>query len=296
MTSMGTIDGLRCISTGFASRPWLAALLFVATAAAPTAAAQTASLLPRADGGSTPISRYGPQTGCGPAMIVSHGLGGTESGNAGLAAAMARAGWRVVVMGHRESGPAELRSAIRSGNIREGLLQGATDPARHKARFMDLDAAVSDVTGECRPSQFVLVGHSMGALTTMMEAGAVSRFARSGKDRFDAYVAISPQGVGPFYGSGSWSGVRKPVLMITGTQDKTADGPAELRISAFEGLPPGNKRFAMIPGAGHIPLASDRRGPIATAVSGLMTEFLTGISGSRRLPPSNLRGIDISDK
>jgi pimeloyl-ACP methyl ester carboxylesterase len=135
----------------------------------------------------------------------------------------------------------------------------------------------------------------MGALTTMMEAGAVSRFAHTGKDRFDAYVAISPQGVGPFYTSGAWNSVRKPVLMITGTLDRTAEGPAEMRMSAFEGLPPGNKRFAMISGAGHVPPACDRPGQIATAVSTLMTEFMASLGGGR-LPSSNVRGIDISDK
>jgi pimeloyl-ACP methyl ester carboxylesterase len=272
-----------------------AAIIVVAISTATPAASQAAGSLPRADGAATPVTRYGLQGGCGPAMIISHGLGGTENGNAGLASAMARAGWRVVVMGHRESGSAELRAAIQSGNIWDGLIQAASDPSRHKARFMDLDAAVLDLTRVCRPAKFVLAGHSMGALTTMMEAGAVSRFARSGKDRFDAYVAISPQGVGPFYASGAWSGVRKPVLMITGTLDKTAEGPAEMRKSAFEGLPPGSKRFAMISGAGHIPLACDRPGQIATTVSTLMTDFLASPGGGR-LPSSDVRDIDISDK
>jgi hypothetical protein len=68
-----------------------------------------------------------------------------------------------------------------------------------------------------------------------------------------------------------------------------------MRMSAFEGLPPGNKRFAMISGAGHVPLACDHPGQIATAVSTLMTEFMASLGGGR-LPSSNVRGIDISDK
>jgi pimeloyl-ACP methyl ester carboxylesterase len=229
-------------------------------------------------------------------MIISHGLGGDENGNAGLAAAMGQAGWRVIVMGHRESGRPALRRAIFSGNATEGLITAASDPASHRARFLDLDAAVADATRACRPSRFVLAGHSMGAMTTMLEAGAVARFAQSGRNRFDAYEALSPQGVGPFFAEGSWREVSRPVLMITGTRDRTADGPPEGRRTAFAGLPAGRKRFAVIPGAGHLALAAGGDDDVSRRIAALTMEFLDGLARGGVLPPSRLGGIDVRDK
>jgi pimeloyl-ACP methyl ester carboxylesterase len=252
--------------------------------------------LPRADGSTTPVKRYGPQSGCGPAMIISHGFGGSENGNAGLASAIASQGWRVLVMGHRESGKEAFRAAVFSGSPRQGILEATTTPPRHRARFLDLDAAVAEMTRGCRPAKLMLAGHSMGAMTTMLEAGAVARFGRFGSNRFDAYVAISPQGVGYTYAQGAWAGVTKPVLMITGTRDQGSDGGVETRLSAFEGLPPGKKRLAIIPGAGHLALAANGRDDVGQAVSALTIEFANAVSGGRALPPSSLRGIDIRDK
>jgi pimeloyl-ACP methyl ester carboxylesterase len=252
--------------------------------------------LPRADGATVPVKRYGPQGGCGPAMIISHGFGGNENGNGGLASAMAGQGWRVLVMGHRESGREALRTAVFSTTPKQGILDATTTPLKHRMRFLDLDAAISDLMKACRPSRFMLAGHSMGAMTTMLEAGAVGRFGRFGANRFDAYVAISPQGVGFTYDRGAWAAVTKPVLMITGTRDYGSDGGIETRLSAFEGLPTGSKRLAIIPGARHLALAANGRDGISNAVASLTIEFLNSIGKGRALPPSSLRGIDIRDK
>jgi pimeloyl-ACP methyl ester carboxylesterase len=252
--------------------------------------------LARADGATVPVKRYGHQDGCGPAMIISPGFGGNEDGNSGLAAAMARQGWRVLVIGHRESGREAFRAAIFSSSPKQGLIDATTTPPMHRARFLDLDAAVAEMTRNCRPSKFALAGHSMGAMTTMLEAGAVARFGRFGRNRFDAYVAISPQGIGYTYEQGAWASVGKPVLMITGTRDQGTDGGAETRLSAFEGLPPGNKRLAIIAGAGHLALGANDNNEVTKAISALTIEFLNAVSRGRVIPPSVLRGIDIRDK
>ncbi len=257
--------------------------------------AQTQSL-PRSDGGTTPVKRYGAASGCGPAMIISHGFGGNENGNTGLARAMAAQGWRVLVMGHRESGGEAFRKAVFSVSPKQGILDATTTPALHRLRFLDLDAAIAETARGCRPSRLVLAGHSMGAMTTMLEAGAVGRFGRFGGNRFDAYVAISPQGVGFTYDRGAWDGVSKPVLMITGTRDHGSDGGIETRLSAFAGLPPGSKRLAIIPNAGHLQLAANGDNEVSRAVAAITLEFLNALGKSRNLPPSTLAGIDIRDK
>jgi pimeloyl-ACP methyl ester carboxylesterase len=257
--------------------------------------AQTATL-PRADGASTPIKRYGPAGGCGPLMIISHGLGGSENGNGGLANAMASQGWRVIVMGHAESGRAVLRAALLSLSPKQNLIAASTTPAYHRARFLDLDAAVADATKACRPARFILAGHSMGSMTTMLEAGAVAKYGRFGSNRFDAYVAISPQGIGFTYDTGAWARVNKPVLMITGTRDQGSEGGYETRFSAFDGLPAGSKRFAIIRGAGHLALSADGQDQVARLVGALTIEYLNALAKGRTLAPSSLAGADVRDK
>jgi predicted dienelactone hydrolase len=259
------------------------------------ALAQTQSLsLPRADGAATQVKLYGPQTGCVKTMIVSHGLGGSADGLAGLATGMAADGWRVIVMNHAESGRGQLREALFSGDLRGSLMEKASDPARHRARMLDLDATHDFARRGCRPPQFVLAGHSMGAMTTMIEAGARPRFGQTGANRFDAYVALSPQGVGFVYADGAWRAVTKPVLMVTGTRDGGADGDWRTRLPAFDGLPAGMKRFAVIPGATHMDVGanSDRHG---VTVSALVREFLTGVTAGK-LSPSSVAGVEVRDK
>jgi pimeloyl-ACP methyl ester carboxylesterase len=258
--------------------------------------AAMAQSLPRADGGTTPIKSYGVSPGCIPTMIISHGFGGSEAGNAALAESMARNGWRAIVMGHQESGRPALRQALLSGSPRQSIIEATTTPQKHRMRFLDLDAAFKEATRLCRPSRLVLAGHSMGAMTTMLEAGASAKFGRFGSNRFDAYIAISPQGVGYSYAQGAWSGVSRPVLMITGTSDNGSDGGPETRLSAFEGLPPGRKRLAIIPGAGHLSLAANHDNSVSATVAKLSLEFVNSYASGRNLPVSNIQNVDIRDK
>jgi dienelactone hydrolase len=241
--------------------------------------------LKRADGAQIPVRVYGPAGGCPPTIIFSHGLGGSQDAAAGLGRTFAQSGWRVMVLGHAESGRHILRRAFMSGDLRNRLTAAATDPQLHRARFADLEAAFAEATRECRPSRLLLAGHSMGATTTMLEAGAVARFGRFGKNRFDAYVAVSPQGVGAFFAEGAWSAVNKPVLMITGTNDKGADGDYTTRLPAFQGLRAGPHRLAVIEGANHLELAgtSERFGRL---IATLIDDFVAG-------RPSRIQGVRV---
>lgn len=216
------------------------------------AVAETLNLT-RADGASFAVrlaGDWGP--GCPPTVILSHGLGGDERALKWADAPVLDAGYRVMAVEHRESGPGLLRTALRQGG--EAVL---LDPAVWRARAADLDAAVDFATRDCRPAMLVLGGHSMGAATTMFEAGARGPVRYPGRDRFDAYIAVSPQGVGSwaFASRNAWSRVEAPVLMITGTRDNGLDGSDwQVRLTAFANLPPGQKRLAVIDGASHFNL------------------------------------------
>jgi dienelactone hydrolase len=264
-------------------------LAIVATLSVTAPASRASEVLARPDGGTLRLARHGPSSGCLPTVIISHGLGGDEHGAAGLAQVLARRGWRVLVMGHAESGRAVLRKALFSGETRNQLIAAATDPARHKARFADLEVAFAEATRACRPKQLVLIGHSMGAATTMIEAGAVARFGSFGRDRFDAYVALSPQGVGIYWTETSWQAVRKPVLMITGTRDHGPDGDYTTRLEAFRRLPAGPAhRLAIFEGINHLQL-SGRTAKIGDQLAELIEDFLAG-------RPSALPDVTVSSR
>jgi pimeloyl-ACP methyl ester carboxylesterase len=285
-----TVRGLFALVTG--------ALVFpvFAVEAQTQAPAQTIALR-RADGAAVPLRIY-PARGaaaCAPAMIISHGLGGSETTLGGLAGTMAARGWRVLVMGHAESGRDQLRAAFRGGNGLAGVDAAARARPLHAARFADLDAAYGEATRICRPPSLILAGHSMGAQTTMMEAGAVPLTGRMGQNRFDAYIALSPQGIGTAFGPGAWAGVSKPVLMITGTNDRVVGGDYTARLSAFAGLPPGAKRLAVIPGAGHLQIGGVGSAGVTATVNALAAEF-AGQAARGTWAASSVAGVAVTDK
>jgi dienelactone hydrolase len=259
--------------------------------------AQTPLSLRRADGASVPVLDYrrAAPAECGPAMIVSHGFGGSEAALKGLANALSVRGWRVLVMGHRESGPQQLRAAMQAGGGWGAVDAAARQRSLHVARFADLDATHAEATRLCRPRPLVLAGHSMGSQTTMMEAGAVPLIGRMGSNRFDAYIALSPQGIGTTYAAGAWSGVSKPVLMVTGTNDRTVDADYTARLTAFDGLPAGRKRLAIISGAGHLQIGGIGSAGVDAAVNRLVGQFVEQVSQGT-WGPVQVGGVTVRDK
>jgi predicted dienelactone hydrolase len=220
------------------------------------AQAQQLVTFPRADGAQTPLRIFVPRTpGCALLAVISPGAGGTENGYTYLAEGLRDQGWLAVVMGHKESGPSDLRQDIRSDGIHGGLKDMVTDPVAQRARLLDLTAALGWAEKQCPHPYKVLLGHSMGSDTVMFEAGAHNKLGVHGEDRFDAYVAISPSGEGSIFPNGAWSGIHKPLYVLTGTRDKGLEGPWEWRTRPYDGLPPGCKWLGIIDGATHMNFA-----------------------------------------
>ncbi len=261
------------------------------------AKAQVSASVTRADGASVPLRIYAPasRAPCAPTLLISHGFGGSEAGLSSLAAAAAARGWRVLAMGHRESGRDQLRAAFQQGGGLAAVDASARERPKHVARLADLDAAYAEALRPCRPPLLVLAGHSMGSQTVMIEAGARPLIGAMGRNRFNGYIALSPQGVGTTYGPGAWSGVNKPVLMVTGTRDAVVGGDYTARLSAFEGLPPGNKRLAVIEGAGHLQIGGIGSSSVNSAVNALAIGFLDQLQTGAKAPLT-LSGVSITDK
>lgn len=254
---------------------WTAACL-VALSTATTARADTVHLS-RVDGGGVvvEVNAPPPSAACPPLALLSPGAGGNAHDLAYLAHGLAHAGWTAIVIGHRESGRQALREAIRRHGLRRGLLALTTDTAAYRARFDDIGAALRWAVNRCQPPFKALIGHSMGAATTMIEAGADNTLGLAGQRRFDAYVAISPQGRGALFGSHAWHAIRAPMLIVTGTRDRGLQGDWTWRTQPYADLAPGCARLAVIKGAGHLQLSGTRGSArIQDDVTDQVTTFL----------------------
>ena len=264
-----------------------------------TVAGQELVQAARQDGVQTPLRVYTPSVpNCPPLAVISPGAGGSENGYKYLAEALRDDGWRAIVMGHKESGMAALRSDVREARgIKSGLKELVNDPKAYDARLMDIDAALKWGRDVCKPPFVALLGHSMGARTVTVEAGAKNNLGVKGLDRFDAYVALSPDGPGPMFPENAWSGIHKPLLILTGTRDKSLDGGWETRTAFFDGLPAGCKWQGVIDGATHMNFAGGGLAGPTEKLTLLETKaFLDGLRGGKCGAPVQAQGIRVKNR
>jgi predicted dienelactone hydrolase len=277
--------------------------------AAGTASAQRVIRVPRPDGAETPLAIYQPATagqGCAPLAVISHGAGGSENGYRCLAGAMAGNGYLTLVMGHKESGLAALRSDIRSDGLRKGIAALVGDPKAESDRLLDVSAALSWAARQCQAPFRVLLGHSMGAETVMLEAGASNNLGitspPAAANRFDAYVALSPEGPGLVFPSQAWKGIHKPVLVLTGTRDQAVNGGPATRQIPWQQLPgssgSGCQWLGVIDGATHMNFGGSGLGHerVETLSTATIADFLGGARRSSCPLPTPRSGMALQSK
>jgi len=264
---------------------WVAAAL---AGVALVAHAQEALQLASADAAPVAVRAYRPAAACAGIAVVSHGAGGSASGYRYLAEAMRADGWLTLVVGHEESGLAAVGRRVVDKGMRGWLIDIVTDPAAYRARFADVTAALAWATPRCGAHRSVLVGHSMGAATAMLEAGATNRLGLEGADRFDAYVAISPQGPGSIFRESAWHAIAKPVLFVTGTRDRALEGDWTSRRLPFDDSAHGCKWLAVIDDATHLQFAGLGASAQTERLTVLtVSAFLAGVrEGHCGTPPS----------
>lgn len=275
------------------------ALLSLAT----VAQAQQRISAPRPDGHSTPLLVYPASpasAGCAPLALISHGAGGSENGYSYLANFMASQGYTAIVMGHAESGFSALTSDMRAQGFRPGVKALVADPNAEQARLLDITAALKWSDSQCpAPGKIpfrVLLGHSMGAETVMLEAGAKNILGISAppaaQNRFNAYIALSPEGPGVVFADHAWTGIRKPILILTGTRDQAVNGGPETRQIPFRelpGIPTHCQWQGVIDNATHMNFAGAGLGAdtVKPQVTATIAAFLSGVrSKSCTLSPS----------
>ncbi len=283
-------------------------LAFLVLLACLPLSAQERVTAPRADGQNTPLLLYRPaisNRGCAPLAVISHGAGGSENGYQYLAEAMAQAGYTTVVLGHRESGLTALRADLRANGIKQGVRALVADPNAEQARILDVGAALKWTNVQCHAPFRVLLGHSMGAVTVMLETGAKNMVGvvspPAGQDRFDAYVALSPEGPGIVFPEHAWSGIRKPVLVLTGTRDQSLQGGPEARQIPWHDMP-GNvghcQWMGVIDGATHMNFAGNGFGAdrVEPKITETIAEFLKGVRNHACVLPATTAGMTLQAK
>jgi predicted dienelactone hydrolase len=155
-------------------------------------------------------------------------------------------------------------------------LRAASDPAAtfemQKQRAADvhfilsslklIDKQVRDIHGKINNKQIGVAGHSMGAGTALLVAGAMAAPPKGAVQSFRdkhvrAVIAMSPQGPGEEgFDEHSWDHVTLPVMAMSGTKDRGIAGqPAEWRVLPFQHMPAGNKYQVIVNGADHLTFA-----------------------------------------
>lgn len=273
--------------------------LFLGLGANGIAIGQEAIALSRQDQKLVPTTAYAPKVAaCRGIAIISPGAGGSEQGYAYLGEAMAALGYLAVVVGHQESGRDALREHVRGTGLREGLAALVTEPNAYHGRFMDIAAAKHWTQTRCGVNNTVLIGHSMGAATAMIEAGARNTLGIRGVNSFNAYIVLSPQGVGMIFPKMAWADIEKPVLSLTGTRDKELGGASwETRTEPYKNMPAGCKWLGVIDGATHMNFAGIG---LSRKVEALTTHaigaFLEGVVRGDCRVPKQSPGMHIEAK
>jgi predicted dienelactone hydrolase len=125
----------------------------------------------------------------------------------------------------------------------------------------ELERHYPELQGKIDHNKIGVGGHSYGAFTAMLVAGAKTSGDQSVgayDPRVRAIVAMSPQGIGGPQNltAESWRNVKIPAMFITGSRDVGAEGETpDWRRGAFENSPAGDKYLVFIEGARHMSFA-----------------------------------------
>jgi dienelactone hydrolase len=232
-----------------------------------------------------------------PLVVFSHGIGGSRRGYTYLGRHWAGQGFASLHVQHVGSD-----RSLWFGNIFSlvGRLQGAAQDGEAVARVHDLrfalDQLLTSPTGRAIDAgRIAVAGHSYGANTTLLAAGA--RVPRPDQPidlhdtRFKAAIVISAP---PFYGEGNPAAILAPIsvpsLHITATEDIIRipgyySGAAD-RVKVFDAIGSRRKWLAVFEGGSHS-MFTDRSGTggallnpqVKAATQDLSAAFLRKVFG-----------------
>ncbi|MBW2623771.1 MAG: acetylxylan esterase [Deltaproteobacteria bacterium] len=227
-----------------------------------------------------PLKIYFPKSsGTFPVILYSHGLGGSKEGKRYLGLYWASHGYIGIFMTHLGSDtslidrdkPLEestrvLRQSVRNPKNLVNRPKDVTTVINSLSKIADL---APELRGKMDPERIGVAGHSFGAFTVMVSAGAWAETAKQvfkailKDERPRAYLAMSPQavreGLDPKV---VFSGISRPMMTMTGTNDTDPIGrgmTGEARLQPYRNMPPGDKYSLWIEGAFHWTFGDGRR-------------------------------------
>jgi predicted dienelactone hydrolase len=218
-----------------------------------------------------PLTLFIPDaTGPHPLIVFSHGAGGSGEYYRPLVTGWVRSGYVVICPTHADSIALMTPQKRKGLRPRDVVLDAVTDVRGWQERPRDvsfvldsldeLERRVPQLAGKIDRTRVGAAGHSYGAMTTTILAGATIRTKAGGElmslvePRVKAAIVLSGQGEGQMgFGEGSWDALKIPLLVMTGSEDRGARGQDPMwRKAPFDGSPPGEKYWIFIQGATHM--------------------------------------------
>ena len=217
-----------------------------------------------------PIRIYYPQgQGPFPVLVYSHGLGGSYKTKRYLADFLTSHGFVCIHLTHYGSDSSlidlskpmeEIIKTLRKAVTIKSMVDRPKDISKILDSLEQLETVYPELKGKMDKDNIGLHGHSFGALTTLLIAGAFQQEAKSLGGPFldprpKAFIAMSPQGPRPGVDPKEiYSSVTRPFMSMTGNEDTDQIQPnrtAESRTIPYHNMPPGDKYLAWIIGGHH---------------------------------------------
>ena len=204
-----------------------------------------------------------------PVIVFSHGAGGSRLAYDPLVEHWVSHGYVVVRMTHGDSVSRlsreqkrqfnSLKDYVTDGGIGRHFFDRIDDVRLVLDQLNKLETTVNGLEGKINYQRIGIGGHSYGAYTSQVLAGVTIQHPISGKrqahreERFSAALLLSPQGTGGMLDEQSWSDVKMPVMVVTGSEDNGVrrKEDADWRMEAYRNLPGGHKFLTYLNGADH---------------------------------------------
>jgi predicted dienelactone hydrolase len=224
-----------------------------------------------------PVKLYFPGSGKGPfpAIVFSHGLGGTRDGYEYLGRHWASHGYVCVHLQHKGSDDSTWKG---KKHPLEEMRKAVRNPGTAIARPLDVRFALDQLEklnkddpkwkGKLDLAKVGLAGHSFGAWTTLACAGQVF-FSVTGKPvsqpepRIKAAIAMSPSAPpGKTDLEKAFGSIKVPIYHLTGTRDDgvaiTQTKPADRRVP-YDHIKAAPQYLTVFEGGDHMVFAATRR-------------------------------------
>ena len=268
------------------------------------------------DGRVVPVKIYYPSdlTAPAPAVIVSHGLGGSRDGYAYLGRHLASHGYVCVHLTHAGSDTEALRDAVHDASreadkvpdhhaIQSALKKIAANPTNALVRprdisfaidrLLELNAKDGPLKAKIDPKKIGVMGHSFGAYTAMAVAGQSFGPAIHFRDeRVRAAVVMSPpvRQIKPE----QYEPITIPLLLMTGTLDDSPVGGAGAneRRKVFDLLVHSDRCLLIFDGGDHMVFSGRPPGMEFTKLPGTIGDASKDAHFQQFVKASTLRFFD----